>query len=38
MKSTKLIPSSDDESKPPLDKARKKYNKDAMLEQLIKQL
>ena len=38
MKTTKLIPSSDDETKPPLDEARKKYNKDKLLEQLIKQL
>ena len=38
MKTTKLIPSSDDEAKPPLDMARKKYKKDALLEQLIKQL
>lgn len=38
LKSTDLIPSSDDENNPPLDIARKKYKKDAILDRLIDQL
>ena len=35
LKSTDLIPSSDDENHPPLEKFTKKYNKDEILDRLI---